>query len=57
VYAFKGLAVSLQTAHEHRFKLQTALTEIVAQALALLVAKCRKIVVIVSTKRGLAVAH
>ena len=55
--AFKGLPMALQTAHQHRLKLQAALTKIHAQTLALLVTQRRKIVVVVGTKRGLAVAH
>ena len=55
--AFKSLAVALQTAHQHRLKLQAAFTEIVAQALTLLMTQRGKIVVIVGAKRGLAVAH
>ena len=49
--------MALQTAHQHGLKLQAALTKIRAQTLALLVAKGRKIVVIVGTKRGLTVAY
>ena len=49
--------MALQTAHQHRLKLQAALTVILAQTLALLVTQRRKIVVVVGTKRGLAVAH
>ena len=55
--AFKGLPMALQAAHQHRLKLQATLTKIRAQTLALLVTQRRKIVVIVSAKRGLAVAH
>ena len=55
--AFKGLPMALQAAHQHRLKLQATLKKIRAQTLALLVTQRRKIVVVVGTKRGLAVAH